>query len=116
MKRAYCKGDDRILRRIDTGTVATIESAIQGRSLVRLLYGGMERIAEPHILGVCRGSMMVLTYQVDGGTASGGLPQWRLFSVDKISNCQVIEGSRFEARVETNDAFVFKTIYASADR
>lgn len=63
---------------------ATLISAIQKHKLLRFNYEGLERVCEPHIFGTCNGKRQVLCYQLEGGTSSGTLPQWRRFEFDQI--------------------------------
>ena len=58
--------------------------AIAHRRLIQLSYGGHLRVMEPHDYGLKNGAVMLLGYQVRGGSASqGGATGWRLLKVEK---------------------------------
>ena len=63
--------------------------AIAKRRRLKFRYNGLPRFGEPHVLGVSRGSVQLLFYQTGGATSSGGLPQWRRFHVDRMSDLNV---------------------------
>jgi predicted nucleotidyltransferase len=66
-----------------------LHDAIDNRHVVEFSYKGHRRIAEPHVLGVKNGRLQVLTYQIDGSSSSGSLPDWRRFFVDELSQLEV---------------------------
>lgn len=63
--------------------------AISKRMMIDFSYGGYQRIVEPHIYGRHGGVEQLLVYQVGGGSASGGLPQWRRLDISRISGFNV---------------------------
>ncbi len=67
-----------------------LRMAIKQRRLIRLLYGGKERIVEPHDYGIHNGSAKLLAYQV-AGASSNRLPNWRWMEADSISNIQLLD-------------------------
>lgn len=62
-----------------------LRTAIRKRRLIRLVYDGRDRIAEPHDYGIQDGAVRLLAYQVEPPAA------WRLFSVSKITDCALLE-------------------------
>ena len=69
-----------------------IRKAIDHKRLIRLRYGGKERIAEPHDYGVISGIPRLFCYQI-GGESKNPLPNWRLLDVAKISELEVLDRS-----------------------
>lgn len=69
-----------------------IHQAIDRKRLLRIRYGGKERIAEPHDYGLMTGVPRLFCYQV-GGQSSGALPNWRLLDVPKISDLELLDRS-----------------------
>lgn len=68
-----------------------IRRAIRERRLIKFVYGEYPRVAEPHTLGVIKGVLQLLSYQVAGQSRSGKLPEWRLFFVSKISDFEITD-------------------------
>jgi len=66
-----------------------IVEAISNKKILEFNYDGYHRIAEPHVYGRSNGTLQILVYQIEGGSSSGGLPQWRRADVDRISDMQV---------------------------
>ena len=64
--------------------------AIEQTRMIRFLCHGKERIAEPHDHGVLKGSVQLLSYQLDGDS-SRPLPNWLLTKVDEISELSLLE-------------------------
>jgi hypothetical protein len=77
---------------ISPETDQLLHEAIARKRLIRLQYGGKERIAEPHDYGIQAGVVRVFCYQV-GGQSSGRIPNWRLLDVPKISALEVLDKS-----------------------
>lgn len=70
----------------------TIKTAIQNKNLIQFWYHNNQRVAEPHVFGlITKDELTVLTRQVGGYSKSGGLPDWRMFYVDKISNLKILD-------------------------
>lgn len=67
-----------------------IRTAIKQKRLLRLRYGGRERIVEPHDYGVQKGVVRLLAYQVSG-ESSGRLPNWRWLDVPQISDIELLD-------------------------
>jgi hypothetical protein len=68
--------------------------AVAGKRLVELRYANNVRVVEPHDYGVLKGKKALLAYQifVYGGDQEG-VRGWRLFNVEKISDCSVLKQS-----------------------
>jgi hypothetical protein len=75
---------------LDPNIDQMLRTAIAETRLLRLRYGGRERIVEPHDYGEHKGTVKVLTYQV-GGSSSGPLPNWRWMDVEQISDLQLLD-------------------------
>ena len=67
-----------------------LRTAIQQTRLLRLRYGNKDRIVEPHDYGIQKGIVRVFCWQV-GGHSSSRLPGWRIFDVEGIENCEVLD-------------------------
>ena len=60
--------------------------AIRELRVVTFVYEGHDRTVEPHACGVARSGEAVLHgYQTEGGSASGTLPGWRTYALEKIT-------------------------------
>jgi len=71
-----------------------ITTAIQGRRLIHFAYDGCSRDVEPHTLGRLHNGNIVLSgFQVGGFSVSGHRPEWRLFTLDKISGLRILDQS-----------------------
>ena len=68
-----------------------LKSAIANKQLVEFSYSGHQRIAEPHVLGINGGALQFLGYQVGGSSSSGGIPEWRRFDLNKMSNLAILQ-------------------------
>lgn len=68
-------------------------AAIRNRKLISFVYDGLPRIVQPAAYGshATTGSMKLRGYQVGGASSSGSLPQWRLFSVDKMESPSMLD-------------------------
>lgn len=91
-----------------------LAAAIRERRMVAFRYAGRRRVVEPHTRGLLRGEPRLLAFQTGGESASGPLPEWRLFSVAKIEGFETLP-ARFgprppregeHVRWERVDAFV----------
>ena len=63
--------------------------AIQSKKLISFTYSDKERVIEPHVLGVSKGCIQVLGYQIRG-ESSGQLPEWRRFDLSKAISLRVL--------------------------
>lgn len=68
-------------------------AAIQNRNVIRFMYDGLERVVHPAAYGthVTTGGLKLRGYQVAGASTSGPLPEWRLFSVEKMGQVDVLD-------------------------
>ena len=76
---------------VETNTHDLLIQAIKQKRLIRFVYQGKKRIAEPHDYGMQKGSVRLLSYQVAGESSSGRLPDWRWLDVPKMSNVELLE-------------------------
>lgn len=62
--------------------------AISNKKIIQFYYEGGIRVVEPHCYGVHKNTdkEVLCGFQTEGFSRSGGLPSWRFFIVDKISN------------------------------
>ena len=68
-----------------------IINAIQNRRLLEFTYKGHLRIVEPHTFGVFgNGNEILVSYQIDGTSDSGGVPDWRPFTFSKIQDLKIL--------------------------
>jgi len=67
--------------------------AIEKRRMVTFQYHWHFREVEPYLVGTHEeeGEMMVRTFQVGGESESGGLPDWRLFRLERMSDVNVTD-------------------------
>jgi len=71
--------------------IEEICEAIKSRKLIEFYYDGLHRTVEPHTCGVSKtGKDMLSGYQVRGQSKSD-LPNWKLFTLDKISSFTVLD-------------------------
>ena len=75
----------------DTKMNQLIQDAIRTKNMIEFDYGGHHRITEPHVHGVHDGVEQLLAYQVEGGSSSGGLPEWRRVDVPRMSNLRKMD-------------------------
>jgi hypothetical protein len=76
---------------------AVVQGAILGRRTLVFTYEGDEppaRIGHPHALFLgASGETLVDIFQVAGFTATGPLPAWRSFNVERIVSAQALEST-----------------------
>lgn len=66
--------------------------AIRELRVVAFVYEGHARTVEPHACGLARSGEAVLHgYQTAGGSASGTVPGWRTYALDKIVSLRVTD-------------------------
>lgn len=71
--------------------------AIRARRLVRFVYDGYERIAEPHAHGISTANHEVVSaYLIGGWSASEGAPGWRKYLVRDMHDIHAL-AETFEA-------------------
>jgi predicted DNA-binding transcriptional regulator YafY len=79
--------------RIETGTERLVRAVLEHRT-VRFTYHGLQRVVEPHMIGIHEaGEPLLVGYQTAGSSGSGEVPGWRTFVTTQIE------------QVETGDAF-----------
>ncbi len=73
--------------------------AIRSRKLIRFIYDGYERIAEPHLYGISTANHEVVSaYLVGGWSASEGAPGWRKYLVHEMRDIHALAESFDEPR------------------
>ena len=83
----------------------TIRDAIGNKKVLQFTYDDKLRIVEPHVFGISKkecGSDLLRAYQVMGGSNSDNDLGWRLFSIDKIVDLNILEKTFDTARVYYN--------------
>jgi len=68
-----------------------IETAISEKKIIEFDYHSYHRVAEPHIYGILEGKHDILVFQIEGGSSSGGLPEWRRMHLNEISNLTITD-------------------------
>lgn len=64
----------------------TIVGAIHDRKILSFYYDGLERVVEPHAVGISRaGNDVLRCYQVQGKHVNSG-HDWNLCDISKMSN------------------------------
>lgn len=76
-----------------------LAAAIRSRQVLRISYGGGERIIEPHCCGYgSKNQGLLRCFQVSGFSQSGKPHDWKLMRVDEIDSCtptgDTFEGER----------------------
>ncbi len=72
----------------------TIIDAIENRNLLEFYYDGHHRVVEPHTLGISKtGKEQLSAFQVAGQSNRVKVPDWGLFSLDKIEGLTVLSDS-----------------------
>jgi hypothetical protein len=78
----------------DRGTAALTPAehlvrAVLDHRTVNLVYEGLRRTVEPHLIGIHQaGEPMVAAFQTGGFSHSGDLPGWRTFITTKIESVE----------------------------
>lgn len=70
-----------------------LEAAIRNKSVIEFSYSNHHRIVEPHVLGVNGDTLQFLGYQIGGTSNSGGIPEWRRFDLNRMSNLVITNQS-----------------------
>jgi len=65
-------------------------TAIENTRMIRFVYHGRDRVAEPHDHGIRNGSVQLLSYQV-GGFSSRPLPNWFFTKVDEMIDLEMLD-------------------------
>jgi hypothetical protein len=65
-------------------------TAIENRRMIRFVYHGKDRLAEPHDHGILNGSVQLLSWQV-AGSSTRPLPNWLLSKVNEITNLVLLD-------------------------
>jgi predicted DNA-binding transcriptional regulator YafY len=76
-----------------------IIEAIENRKLLEFCYKDHYRLVEPHTFGVSsKGNENLSVFQIDGTSERNNVPDWGLFTIDKIVDLKVLnetfEGTR----------------------
>jgi hypothetical protein len=89
-------------------------AAINSKRLIEFQYRERQRVAEPHDYGKIEGVKKLLTYQVEGESQSGGLPDWRWAEVNEINRVRVLDKEFAGARaVPSGKHIMWDCRYAS---
>jgi len=71
-----------------------IIEAIKNRKLLEFYYKNHHRIVEPHTLGISsKGNENLSAFQIDGTSESIVVPDWGLFTIDKIVDLKILNES-----------------------
>lgn len=78
-----------------------IIEAIENRKLLEFFYKDHYRVVEPHTFGVSsKGNENLSAFQIDGTSERNNVPDWGLFTIDKIVDLKIMnetfEGTRPE--------------------
>ena len=66
--------------------------AVLEHRTVTLVYEGLRRVVEPHLIGIHEaGEPMVAAFQTGGFSHSGDLPGWRTFMTMKVESVDLRE-------------------------
>lgn len=67
-----------------------VMQGIREKRMVKFVYEGHRRVAEPHVYGIKNGRRGILAYQT-GGSSSSGEMGWKRFYFDKISGMETTD-------------------------
>lgn len=70
---------------MSSATQELLPTAMREKRLIRFMFNGRERIAEPHDHGVLKGTERLLAYQLKPRQG------WRLFTVSEMSDPALLE-------------------------
>ena len=77
-----------------------IKKAIINRQIIKFTYKDELRMIEPYTYGISSKNNDILRgYQIEGGSTSSDDLGWRLFTVNKIKNLQILN-SKFDLNQE----------------
>ena len=80
-----------------TPAEALVRAVLEHRT-VTLVYEGLRRVVEPHLVGIHEaGEPMVAAFQTGGFSHSGDLPGWRTFITTKVESVD-LRDERFTPR------------------
>ena len=92
----------------------SIIEAIKTKKIIEFHYDGLFRYAEPHVYGRINGKLFLLTFQLKGQTKTGGLPEWRLFEMQLISDIKITDIS-FPGKREATGRHKIQDVIAMVD-
>ena len=76
-----------------------IIEAIENRKLLEFYYKNHYRIVEPHTFGISsKGNENLSAFQIDGTSERNNVPDWGLFSIDKIVALKILNESFWGTR------------------
>lgn len=68
-----------------------IIEAIKNRKLLEFYYKNHYRIVEPHTFGISsKGNENLSAFQIDGTSERNNVPDWGLFTIDKIVALKIL--------------------------
>jgi hypothetical protein len=71
-----------------------IIEAIESRRLLDFYYMNHHRIVEPHTFGISsKGNESLSAFQIDGTSKRNNVPDWGLFTIDKIVDLNILDKS-----------------------
>lgn len=71
-----------------------IIEAIESRKLLEFYYKNHHRIVEPHTFGISsKGNENLSAFQIDGTSERNNVPDWGLFTIDKIIDLKILNES-----------------------
>ena len=71
-----------------------IIEAIESRKLLGFYYKNHHRIVEPHTFGISsKGNENLSAFQIDGTSERNNVPDWVLFTIDKIVDLKILNES-----------------------
>jgi len=78
-----------------------IIEAIENRKLLEFYYKNHYRIVEPHTFGISsKGNENLSAFQIDGTSERNNVPDWGLFSIDKIVALKILNESFLGTRIK----------------
>lgn len=76
-----------------------IKEAIENRKILEFKYQGFNRVVEPHTFGVfSNGNVLLIAFQIDGGSKSRKPPFWSNFLIDEIEDLSIMDKSFLKPR------------------
>lgn len=78
-----------------------IIKAIENRKLLEFYYKNHHRIVEPHTFGISsKGNENLSAFQIDGISERNNVPDWGLFTIDKIVDLKILNESFVGTRLK----------------
>uniref|UniRef100_A9A7J0 DNA-binding transcriptional regulator YafY n=1 Tax=Methanococcus maripaludis (strain C6 / ATCC BAA-1332) TaxID=444158 RepID=A9A7J0_METM6 len=79
--------------------INTLKEAIKSKKIVTFHYGGLPRVAEPHMIAITDTGKWILKAFQTWTFESGNWPEWKFYSIPNIKNLTLMNKS-FESKLD----------------